>query len=241
MDVQQIGKGTRLAMNLFLVGLRQNKFPELLQAAEPRTVKTDQPLTQPEKVLLNPLDEATRRGRPINQLGSSTKKGVSSKMSVSHHEETSNSSKDGISINSGRWEKEEHNLFLEALSLYGRSWKLVKRHVRTRTSTQARSHAQKFFSKLKKKNITLEEFLKSKNLATDKIDFRIEDELGETLPENKIGTKRNQPSPLPNRQEVQKEEASAQKRQKTLGPDMKKTIEYLKQNNPQPSVGQPLA
>lgn len=50
----------------------------------------------------------------------------------------------------GRWTQEEHNLFLEGLVLYGNEWKQVQRHIKSRSATQARSHAQKFFIKLKK-------------------------------------------------------------------------------------------
>ena len=46
-------------------------------------------------------------------------------------------------FNTGRWSKEEHNKFLEAIEIYGRDWKKVESYVGTRTSTQARSHAQK--------------------------------------------------------------------------------------------------
>ena len=50
----------------------------------------------------------------------------------------------------GRWSAEEHNRFIEAIIKYGNDWKKVQRHVSTRTSTQARSHAQKFLMKLKR-------------------------------------------------------------------------------------------
>ena len=51
---------------------------------------------------------------------------------------------------SGRWTKEEHENFLVGLKLYGREWKKVAKHIKTRTSAQIRSHAQKYFAKLSK-------------------------------------------------------------------------------------------
>lgn len=64
----------------------------------------------------------------------------------------------------GRWTKDEHFRFLEALKLFGKEWRSVQRHVCTRTSTQARSHAQKFFVKIEKRTQTLEEFLEELDL-----------------------------------------------------------------------------
>ena len=54
--------------------------------------------------------------------------------------------------NAGRWTDEEHLKFLEALKLYGKNWNKVHRYVGSRTSAQTRSHAQKYFNKLSKKN-----------------------------------------------------------------------------------------
>lgn len=53
--------------------------------------------------------------------------------------------------NNGRWNKEEHSRFLAGCLLYKNNWKKVETYVRTRTSTQIRSHAQKFLKKLEKK------------------------------------------------------------------------------------------
>ena len=56
---------------------------------------------------------------------------------------------DSIIANEGRWSKEEHEKFLEGIVLYGINWKKVKTLIGTRTSIQVRSHAQKFFYKMK--------------------------------------------------------------------------------------------
>ena len=52
-------------------------------------------------------------------------------------------------INEGRWNNNEHMRFIEAISIFGNDWKEVQQYVGTRSSNQVRSHAQKFFMKLK--------------------------------------------------------------------------------------------
>lgn len=49
----------------------------------------------------------------------------------------------------GRWTKKEKQLFIEALDKFGKNWKKVQAFVGTRTGTQIRSHAQKYFLGLK--------------------------------------------------------------------------------------------
>ena len=49
----------------------------------------------------------------------------------------------------GRWKFKEHMLFLEGLDKYGPNWKKICPLIKTRTPNQVRSHAQKFFLKLK--------------------------------------------------------------------------------------------
>ena len=51
--------------------------------------------------------------------------------------------------NYGRWSKEEHQLFVEGIKRYGKNWKAIEKHLKTRSRSQIRSHAQKFFKRLK--------------------------------------------------------------------------------------------
>ena len=57
--------------------------------------------------------------------------------------------KNKILSNKGRWTQEEHDKFLEGIVIFGTIWKKVKTLIKTRTSVQVRSHAQKFFLKMK--------------------------------------------------------------------------------------------
>ena len=54
---------------------------------------------------------------------------------------------------SGRWKSDEHRRFIDAIIKYGNNWRQVQKCVGTRSSTQTRSHAQKFFEKLKRSKI----------------------------------------------------------------------------------------
>ena len=61
-----------------------------------------------------------------------------------------NNDNNNIKFNNGRWSEEEHKKFIEGILEYGNEWKNVQNVIKTRSSTQARSHAQKFFLKIKK-------------------------------------------------------------------------------------------
>lgn len=53
-------------------------------------------------------------------------------------------------LNNGRWNNTEHRSFIEGIFKYSNDWKRITEDVKTRNSPQARSHSQKFFSKLNK-------------------------------------------------------------------------------------------
>lgn len=71
--------------------------------------------------------------------------------------------KKGLNKNyvAGRWLIDEHQRFIDGVIKYGNNWRLVQKYVGTRSGTQTRSHAQKFFEKLKR----------SKIFKTEKYDF----------------------------------------------------------------------
>lgn len=56
----------------------------------------------------------------------------------------------GSHEHTGRWTKQEHDMFLEGLKQYGKEWKKIAGLVKTRTPVQIRTHAQKYFLKLSK-------------------------------------------------------------------------------------------
>ena len=66
-------------------------------------------------------------------------------------------------LNEGRWSFQEHIKFIEAIAEYGKNWKDVQKYVGSRSSAQARSHAQKFFLKLKTIKNTKSDFDFSSN------------------------------------------------------------------------------
>lgn len=62
-------------------------------------------------------------------------------------------------ISVGRWTTDEHRVFLKGLEMYqGPAWGEIARMIGTRTSTQVRTHAQKFFTKLARTNQMLPYF-----------------------------------------------------------------------------------
>ena len=52
-------------------------------------------------------------------------------------------------LNIGRWSYDEQIKFIDALSKYGTNWKQINKVINTRSLPQIRSHAQKFFNRLK--------------------------------------------------------------------------------------------
>jgi len=51
----------------------------------------------------------------------------------------------------GRWNAGEHERFIEAIKKFGKDWKSVEQYIETRSGSQIRSHAQKFFNRIIKK------------------------------------------------------------------------------------------
>ena len=48
----------------------------------------------------------------------------------------------------GRWSPAESDLFESLLERYGKNWRKIHKHMKGRTLSQIRSHAQKFFEKI---------------------------------------------------------------------------------------------
>ena len=67
----------------------------------------------------------------------------------------------------GRWTAEEHRLFLKGLEIHGKDSKQIAALIKTRNVTQVRTHSQKYFQKLAKKEgpsppVTLDPFYQAR-------------------------------------------------------------------------------
>jgi SHAQKYF class myb-like DNA-binding protein len=58
-----------------------------------------------------------------------------------------------IGLNNGRWSLDEHKNFITGVFMHGNNWKEITNVIGTRNCPQARSHGQKFFTKLAKMNL----------------------------------------------------------------------------------------
>jgi len=85
----------------------------------------------------------------VNTINEETKKINSFDLNISKEKNKKIKEKKNSFINEGRWSYEEHIKFIEALIEYGKNWKKVQKYVGTRSTSQIRSHSQKFLLKLK--------------------------------------------------------------------------------------------
>ena len=85
----------------------------------------------------------------------------------------------------GRWNHEEHIRFIKGCLLFGNNWKKVKKYVKTRSSAQIRSHAQKYLIKLNKKYNSFD-FGKNSNSKDNVIDNELIENFVKNLNYSKV-------------------------------------------------------
>jgi len=112
----------------------------------------------PRKTSLTP-SKATMKDKPRDPPPKSLQSHQGEGLSVHSQKPPPIPGPESDSKKTGRWTMDEHFRFIEALQQYGKEWKRVQMHVGSRSSTQARSHAQKFFVKLEKRGQRLDDFL----------------------------------------------------------------------------------
>eukprot|EP00941_MAST-03F_sp_MAST-3F-sp1_P002766 g2766.t1 len=107
---------------------------------------------------LYPLEEETVRSSPLrfSQCNQSSinmaecDKAFLANISMKPVGQSQNK-KQGVVGLTGRWSKEEHQIFLEGIKIHGKEWKKIAEMVATRTVVQIRTHAQKYFQKIAKR------------------------------------------------------------------------------------------
>lgn len=89
--------------------------------------------------------------------------------------------------NTGRWNKDEHQRFMQAIEIYGKDWKKVQEYVGSRTSAQSRSHAQKV---LPKEKLEEEGMTPGSSQKTNKVEDKAFQDYSEEESESEIKAKK---------------------------------------------------
>ena len=103
-------------------------------------------------------DIIIKENNSISERGQENDNNKSKLLIKNKNDESENEINENL-FHTGRWTEEEHQKFIDGILKYGNEWKKVQQIIKTRSSTQARSHAQKFFLKIKK------------NIQSNNIDF----------------------------------------------------------------------
>lgn len=117
-----------------------------ISAQTPASSCTTQDTSRPQPLSFVPNNETIEETSTRNEV-SMPENRFKLKPEQSYKKETKASR---LGKSTGRWTHKEHVLFIEGLKIYGKNWKKVESYIGTRTGTQIRSHAQKFFNRIRK-------------------------------------------------------------------------------------------
>ena len=95
------------------------------------------------------FEEAKNEENPLKLLGKKTIR-FSVEKESENNKKLSSAKTLEENQNDGRWSYSEQIQFIEAISKDGTNWKKIKETITTRSLPQIRSHAQKFFKRLKR-------------------------------------------------------------------------------------------
>ena len=123
-----------------------------LKISSPKTISTqislDSKKSSNKSIKLNKPKKSPKNEVSNNSPNDSILENYEIQLNISSKDEENKE----CNFQTGKWTDEEHEKFIEGILNYGNEWKKVQQIIKTRSSTQARSHAQKFFFENKKIN-----------------------------------------------------------------------------------------